>query len=1246
LLQKTEEDFQRMFMHASKLTKIIGPDKLNSYRRIFFFLREMQKTGQIKMHKNYLNDNDLATNIYKRKYFLKDVEGRLIEKNPEQVFARLASFMASVEEGEIKQNKWAIKFYNAMYEGKMLPGGRVIAGAGDLYRLKTMANCFAAGIDEDNLESIYKTAYECARTYSYGGGIGVDISVLRPKDSIVHNAADKSTGAVSFMELYSLTTGLIGQSGRRGALMLTVDVKHPDVLHFIKVKKVSNWITNQVVEQCKNSGNFNPTQLDIIEKQVRENTQVRFANISIKVSDEFMQAVEEQNTYGKRKILVYKNYSGISPKSVAQGGGINYSFGMPSKVLSDYELYKTFETIDELNKFLSEFSTSVHKEDLDEVMKRDVFGDYVVNLENQDFNIAIKYAGDFLLYFMSPQTGEIKHLLKARDIWNSFVEGNYKTAEPGLIFWTNMIKHSPSNYVGVPILSTNPCIIGSSLVPTERGLERMKDLVEREHVSVLTDNRVPLEIRNYDGTAHLLRQESGMSMDLIENIWKTGLKETLKLTTKSGYELVATPDHKIMTKDGWKKLKELNLEEDEILIQGGKGMFNNDDKLPFEVCNEFKGKNKRKYKFNFPSRWSKELGELLGWIVGDGFLTADPDNRACLVFGKGDEEIQKKMKLYMEKIYRSHTKTSLRQSSSQLRYHSKYLADYLRKLGVKSVKAGEKTVPESLFTSTQEAVKGFLRGLFTADGTISVNKEKGNYIRLTSKSEDLLKEVQMLLLNMGMLSRIYPRHRQPRTTFKYTTKKGQVKFYLSDGVLWELQLSRGSAKKFLEEIGFMCSKHDDKIKKFLKCSQYKENFFEKIKKIESDGMKEVFDLTEPRTHSFIANGIVVSNCGEVPLEDGGACNLGSVNLSRFVINGYTNEAYIDWEDLKDSVETLTRMLDNVVTWNEMLNPLEKQRKAARETRRLGIGIMGIADMLNQLGNGYDSPEGTEMMEKVSKFIANVTYQASAKLAEEKEPSSIFNYEAYSKGIFFQEALADETKDMIRDKGLRNIALLSIAPTGTISNIILGFKNGDKHYIGVSGGIEPIFAIYYTRRVESFQSKSFKLFHSTVQAYIDLKDLGEKAQNAKNDEELAGILPLHFFKTAHHIDPEKRVKIQGICQKYIDHSISSTVNLSESIEPETISDIYIRAWKYGLKGITVYRDGSRFPILSIESKRTKFQEIKEKTFKITNEEGHEVMLKGDEVFVLPDGTLTTPYHALQKGPIENTNSLYRFIRGKS
>jgi ribonucleoside-diphosphate reductase alpha chain len=394
-----------------------------------------------------------------------------------------------------------------------------------------------------------------------------------------------------------------------------------------------------------------------------------------------------------------------------------------------------------------------------------------------------------------------------------------------------------------------------------------------------------------------------------------------------------------------------------------------------------------------------------------------------------------------------------------------------------------------------------------------------------------------------------------------------------------------------------------------------------------NGIEEVYDIQEPLTHSFIANGIVVHNCGEVPLEDGGACNLGSINLSRFVIDGYAEKAEIDWASLKEATATLTRFLDAVVIWNELLNPLEKQRRAAAETRRLGLGVMGIADMLNQLGMEYDSDSAIELCEKIGSAIANTAYSASAELAEEKGPSPIFEYESYSRCPFFKETLDIETKELVRKKGLRNIAILSIAPTGTISSVVLGYR-GDKNYVGVSGGVEPVFALYYTRRSESFGNQIFKIFHSTVAAYIDKYGLMERAQES-NEEELRKILPTHFFRTAHYIEPAQRVRIQGIWQKYIDHSISSTVNLPEDIDPETISSIYLDAWRHKLKGITIYRAGSRYPILAAAEERNEFQQYKDKLFEVQIN-GSTAMMHGEDFLTMPNGTLTTVYHAMKSG----------------
>ena len=161
-----------------------------------------------------------------------------------------------------------------------------------------------------------------------------------------------------------------------------------------------------------------------------------------------------------------------------------------------------------------------------------------------------------------------------------------------------------------------------------------------------------------------------------------------------------------------------------------------------------------------------------------------------------------------------------------------------------------------------------------------------------------------------------------------------------------------------------------------------------------------------------------------------------------------------------------------------------------------------------------------------------------------------------------------------------------------------------------------------------QGAVYNVFHNTIQAYLDVKGLTEKAKGA-NAEELKKLIPDFFFRTAHYITPDMRVKIQGLAQKYIDHSISSTVNLAEDIDPEVISDVYLKSWKNGAKGITIYRDGSRYPILSVAGDETPFQRFKDKKFTIKDGDKEKVV-SGNEVLVTQSGRLTTIYHGQKLG----------------
>ena len=210
--------------------------------------------------------DELRARVFYEKYALRDKSGQIIEKTPSDLWRRVAREIASPEKNKKLREEWEEKFYNLLSDFRFIPGGRILFGAGQ-ERRATLLNCYFMPIKEDSIEGIFEWCKEAARTYSFGGGVGTDISILRPKGAPVNNSAIYSTGAVSFMDLLSTTTGTIGQAGRRGALMITLDVKHPDIIDFLNIKNDA------------------------------ERTKVQYANISVKVSDEFMEAVEKDTDF-------------------------------------------------------------------------------------------------------------------------------------------------------------------------------------------------------------------------------------------------------------------------------------------------------------------------------------------------------------------------------------------------------------------------------------------------------------------------------------------------------------------------------------------------------------------------------------------------------------------------------------------------------------------------------------------------------------------------------------------------------------------------------------------------------------------------------------------------------------------------------------------------------------------------------------------------------------------------------------
>ena len=587
-------------------------------------VREQTK-GEVRLPSETLaafGGDELRARVFYEKYALRDTEGRQIEKVPQDMWRRVARELASPEADEERRKEWASRFYWLLEDYRFVPGGRVLFGAGQS-RKSTLLNCYFFKIREDSIEAIFDWCKEAARTYSFGGGVGTDISVLRPKGAPVNNSAIYSSGSVSFMELLSTTTGTIGQAGRRGALMITIWVDHPDVMDFIDVK--------------------------------RDLKRVNFANISVKISDDFMRAVETD--------------------------------------------------------------------------------------------------GDFLLRFKN-EKAEVNRTVRARDVWKSLIKGAWQSAEPGVLFWDTIKRDSTTEYNGMEVQGVNPC-------------------------------------------------------------------------------------------------------------------------------------------------------------------------------------------------------------------------------------------------------------------------------------------------------------------------------------------------------------------------------------------------------------------SEQTLESYGCCCLGSVNLSAFVKDTFTERANIDWDSLTRATQYGVRFLDNVLDYNAERHPLTQQKDASLWSRRVGVGITGLGDMLIKLGLKYDEDSTIGFVDHLFERIKNVIYDYSSDLAKEKGSFPAFDAEKHLAQPFVSR-LDGKVKEKIRAQGIRNAAVTTIPPVG--SGSILA---------GTSSGVEPVFALFYTRRSKSLSEGEFKVFHPLVKEYMATTGAGDEKE-----------LP-SYFVTAHQIKPEMRVKMQATIQKHIDTAISSTVNLPEEITAEEVEKIYLLAWRMGCKGITVYREGSREGILETE-----------------------------------------------------------------
>lgn len=770
--------------------------------------------------------------------------------------------------------------------------------------------------------------------------------------------------------------------------------------------------------------------------------------------------------------------------------------------------------------------------------------------------------------------GKVHKMIKAKELWDTIVHAAWRSADPGLHFATAINEWNPVPNDG-EIRTSNPCVTGDTLIATAKGLMPISKLMGEISCHVAVDRRL------------------GKGYESASPAWMTGIKPVLRLETEEGHVLRLTANHEVLTPNGWVKAGDLK-PGDRVLIHHGEGAFGEEG--------------------------PRELGHVLGWLVGDGHVSKE--RRQAILYFYGDKRRYSKMlrddlQVCLPDEFNHYVDGQVgvvtQEQYDLERISSASLWELANSYGL----ADEKLrVPEVVFRGTKEMQAAFLRALFTADGTV-INQKQGVGVRLGSISLDLLRDVQLLLLNFGIDSRIYQNRRGGKLTHLLPDGHGGVKEYEVKET-HEIAISGIDAVTFRDEIGFFDGDKQEKLNELLASYtrgpyRKRDAFTAMVKEIKDDGVEPVYDLTVNNVHAFSANGIVVHNCSEVFALDGNSCNLASLRLT----------AFYDWKTREFNVEALqhaarlwTIMLD--ITVKSSSYPTERIAAITNQYNLVGLGITDLGGLVMGMGLPYDSDAARQIGGSLMAVITAVAWKTSAELARElgAYPRFEANREQHLRTIKNHLALAtghleelegishpplylDPEKIPARHRGLidlagvlwheavqmgerygyRNASVTAVAPTGTIS-----------YWLGAqTTGIEPDFTLVKVKALAGGGSLLLinqmvprALEHlgytpqeiETISAYMREKGFAEGAPGLQEEHVAVFDTAVSPWGTGRFVSVEGHLKMQSAIQAFTSMGISKTVNLPKDATPEDIDRIYRLAHKLGLKSVSIYRDGSK------------------------------------------------------------------------
>ena len=1090
----------------------------------------------------FYNGDYLAADVWSKKYGYNEYTTSII--HPMRAWEIITRELASVQDYISEED-----IYKTLKGWKFVPAGRVLHGILRHFYAKQrgeklnigLSNCLYMGGPEDSIESIMDYAKLHAVILKHGYGNGLNLNKLRPNGSKVSNAAMTSAGVVPFMKLFSDITNTIGHAGRRGASIITLDVSHPDIKEFILAK-------------------------------THNENDITGANISVMVDDNFMKAVENDKEYELR-FEFNDDRSPITKKISARElfnliAEAAWDWGEPGLLFKD-----TIQNNTCLN--FSEYT-------LPTGVNPCVTGDTLISVADGRGFVRIdelaKEGKDVLVYSLNRETGKVELKMGRHP---RLTRKNAKILKVIL---------DDGSYIR--------CTEDHKFILSDMTAKKAKDLEKGDSLYLQT------KVLN-------------------DNYWKTNRMD----------DKFSVHEHRNVYLYFNNKDKNIfNGQEYVIHHKDFNPKNNNIENLEFMTSSSHDKLHKKYY--NPMIHWWNEISEEKrnNYREKMSKSTSGLKNGNAIKMSKDEykEAIRQCILYYGGPITLADWEKYAKENGYKIRnsfYDSK---DLILELNHEMFNLDINRMKESY-----KYIKNYRDYLWLKyNYDLPVEFDNGN-IYVIKKCEVCGNEFKVLFNN-----------REKATCSSKCSRKYMYRCTINNNMIVldkyvkylqynNLQHSKDSFNKFLNDnpelpsdITYFTITH------YINSFNLKEEAYNhRVVKVIEDGYEDVYNITVDDNHTYgiglqkydkLKSGIkyysIFSvNCGEVTMSPYTKCCLGSIMLEKFAISDFTEP----WDEqelivtVENGVKILNAVIDYELHYNLFPDDIPEIREQAKYFRQIGLGISGLADYLGLRGFGYNFNKNTkEHLKQLFEMISVYAYQTSVKVAKQKNENIIsntikymikhniitqeesdnkftelldkylntkyieeLNYNFYNYSPILESLEGDDAIIGINRNNLPiNSAILSIAPTGSLSIVAGGmydYRENKMKYTQCSSGIEPVIFRKYKRTTKIHgKDEVYDVEHWSIKV---LKQLEPEI----DDYEIEKLLP-----TIHEVNPLDKVKIQGLIQKYIDNSISSTINLPNKYTKEDVLKLYMEAWKSGCKGITVFRDGCKRTGIIVENKDDK------------------------------------------------------------